>query len=102
MSKGKIITLDELFAEKRAEMEAWCQTDEYKELERRNHEKFLREEAARLKWEAENKPTPFEAGRAAAENGEDREPPEDVPSADIKEWMAGYDDWIAEQEDDGE
>lgn len=89
---GKKITMNEIFARKRAERLLEIETPEYKERERLLCEKFQQEEAARLKWETENPPpAPFEVGRTEAEAGAKREPPDDLDDDQHDEWLRGYD-----------
>lgn len=84
----KRITLDELFARRAAELKADAESPEGRAREARSRERFQRDEAARLEWEAKNPPTAFELGELAAANDEPREAPEGVDAA---EWLEGYD-----------
>lgn len=97
---GKRITLDELFAERAKELRDEANSPEGIARAERNRLKFQRDEAARLKWEAENPRTPFEIGAEAAANDEDREPPEGLDDADREQWLAGYDE--ERPDEDGE
>lgn len=95
--KRERLTLDQVFQEYEEAMRRRVTTPEWKAMEARNHEKSQREEAARLKWEAENPPDPFELGRDAALRGEEREPPENMIGAAKADWLNGFDQ---EAEDD--
>lgn len=96
---GKRITLDELFAERAEELRRFAESPEGKAQSARNHAKFQREEKARLEWEAANPRTPFELGSEAAENGDERLPPEELDAAAVIEWFAGYDEAGEDDED---
>lgn len=84
--------MDELFEARAKELRDEANSPEGKARFERNRQKFQREEAARLKWEAENPRTPFELGAEAAANDEDRAPPEEMGEADQEQWLAGYDE----------
>jgi hypothetical protein len=96
---GRRVTLDELFAERAEELRRFAESPEGKAQAVRNHEKFQREEKARLEWEAANPRTPFELGSEAAENGDERNPPEELEGAAVLEWFAGYDEASEDDED---
>lgn len=75
------------------------ETPEFKARQEELRARFKSEEAARLKWEADNPISPFQLGASAAANDDEREPPEDMSEADAAEWLRGWDE---EQPDGGE
>lgn len=88
---GRKITLAELQQRNREARLRELADPEYQERMRQVDERYRAEEAARLKWEAENVVTPHEAGRAAREAGDPRETPDDLDDAAEVEWLAGWD-----------
>lgn len=91
MSEGRKVTLAELAKRHREARLREIATPEYAERMARLDEQARKDEEARLKWEAENKVTPHEAGRAARDSGEPREAPEDLDDTDEVDWLAGWD-----------
>lgn len=89
---GQRVTADELFEARAKELRDEANSPEGLARAERNREKFQRDEAARIKWEAENPRTPFELGAEAAANDEDREPPEEMGETDREQWLVGYDE----------
>jgi hypothetical protein len=91
--------LDEVFRRREAEIRRDADSPEGRAREHRNAERFAREEAARLKWEAENPRVPRQDGADAARRGDEREAPAELDEQAQDEWLEGYDAEAPEQEE---
>lgn len=85
------MTFGEFFKRERERAVARANTPEAIAQAARNDERFRKEEAARLAWEAANPPDPHEMGRNSACRHDEREPPEDMTPEQQQEWLNGFD-----------